>query len=110
MLLEISCFWKPRLLQAGEGSLSLHPSIDLADLLRNVKAFSSKWIKQNKIFPCFTNWQDGYAAFTLSFDNVNSVIEYIINQEQHHYRKSFLDEYKTLLIQAGIQFDPKYLL
>ena len=55
------------------------------------------------------HWQDGYGAFTASWSERNALIEYIKNQEEHHRRTSFLEEYRGLLEEAGIDFEEKYL-
>ena len=89
--------------------LSLHPTVNLADLIKNVKTGSSKWIKDNKVFPGFMGWQDGYGAFTLSIAEKDAVIEYIKRQEEHHEKLSFRDEFRKFLEDAGIKFDDKYL-
>jgi len=64
----------------------------------------------NKVFSQFDHWQDGYGAFTHSVREKAALIEYIKNQEEHHRRVDFLDEYRKLLREAGIEFDEKYLL
>ena len=89
---------------------SLHPTVCLSDLVKAIKTGSSKWIKENKVFPEFGHWQEGYGAFTHSVREKDGLIEYIKNQEEHHHREDFLDEYKRFLHDAGIQFDEKYLL
>jgi REP element-mobilizing transposase RayT len=89
---------------------SLHPSVCLADFVKAVKTGSSKWIKENGAFPQFDHWQDGYGAFTHSVREKETLIEYIKNQETHHGRVDFLEEYRRLLQDAGIEFDEKYLL
>ncbi len=89
---------------------SLHPTVSLADLVKDIKISSSKWIKENGVFHGFTGWQDGYSAFTHSHAERNRLIEYIKEQNEHHARKSFKDELKELLAEAGIEFDEKYLV
>ena len=89
---------------------SLHQSFCLADFIKDIKTNTSKWIKENNIFRGFTNWQDGYGAFTHSSKEKDRLIEYIKNQEKHHRKVSFRDEFRKLLIEAGIEFDEKYLL
>lgn len=91
---------------------SVHPTICLADLVREIKTATNKWIKENAVFPKFTHWQDGYSAFTVSHDGKDAVIEYIKDQEPHHKNKkvSFQDELRGLLEKYGIQFDEKYLV
>jgi len=89
---------------------SLHPTVALADLVKAIKTGSSKWIKEENIFPQFSHWQEGYGAFTHSIREKDLLIEYIKNQEEHHCRVDFLDEYRKLLHDADIVFDEKYLL
>jgi REP element-mobilizing transposase RayT len=89
---------------------SLHPSVALADLVKDIKVSGSKMIKGEKLFPGFTGWQDGYGAFTYHYSTIDGLIEYLINQEEHHKKESFIDEYKKLLVEFGIDFDEKYLL
>jgi putative transposase len=89
---------------------SLHPSVSLADLVRDVKTGSSLWIKKERVFGMFANWQEGYAAFTHSRPDVNRLIEYIKGQEEHHRRTTFAEEYRKLLDEAGIEYDERYIL
>jgi REP element-mobilizing transposase RayT len=88
---------------------SLHPTVCLADLVKDIKISTSKWIKDEGIFPAFTHWQDGYGAFTIGHADKTSVIEYIKHQQEHHRKTSFLDELRGLLNKAGIEFDERYL-
>ena len=88
----------------------IHPSIALADLVKNIKVASSGFIKDNGIFPNFFGWQDGYGAFTYSIKEKSRLIEYVKNQEAHHKRISFRDEYIELLREHDIAFDERYLL
>ena len=88
---------------------SLHPTVALADFVKDIKLGSSSWIKESGVFPRFRHWQDGYGAFTASWSERNALIEYIKNQEEHHRGTSFLEEYRGLLKEAGIDFDEKYL-
>jgi len=89
---------------------SLHPSVSLAALVKDIKLASSQMIKSNNLFPGFEGWQEGYAAFTRSYSSLDNFVNYIKNQEEHHKKVSFLDEYKQLLEDHGVVFDPKYLL
>ncbi len=66
-------------------------------------------IKAEKIFPDFAGWQDGYGAFTYHNSLINTLIEYVKNQEEHHKQTTFRDEYIALLREHGIDFDEKYL-
>jgi REP element-mobilizing transposase RayT len=89
---------------------SVHPTICLADLVREIKTSTNKWIKEKEVFPKFTNWQDGYGAFTIAHADKDDVIEYIKDQEQHHRKVSFQDELRGLLEKYGIHFDEKYFV
>ena len=88
---------------------SLHPTVCLADFVKEIKTASSKWIRGNHVFPAFTHWQDGYGAFTHSIHEKDVEINYIKNQPEHHRQKTFLEEYRELLIASGLDFDEKYL-
>ncbi|MFA4853485.1 MAG: IS200/IS605 family transposase [Bacteroidales bacterium] len=88
----------------------IHPSVALANLVKDIKLASSEWIKKNKIFPYFNGWQDGYGAFTYSIKEKDRLIEYVKNQKEHHKRKTFKEEFVELLNEHEIEFDEKYLL
>jgi putative transposase len=88
----------------------LHPTVSLADLVKTIKGASWQWIREQGIFPDFIQWQQGYGAFTHSDAEKERIIAYIKNQEDHHRRETFQDELRNLLIEAGIEFDEKYLL
>jgi len=87
----------------------LHPSVALADLIKDIKLASSGWIKANNIFKNFNGWQAGYGAFTYSIIDKAHLIEYVKNQNEHHRIKTFTEEYIDLLKEQGIDFDEKYL-
>lgn len=80
----------------------------LADVLRELKKASSAWVHQEIRRPAF-QWQEGYAAFTVSATARPQVKSYIDHQEEHHRSKSSLDELVELLALAGIEYDPKFL-
>ena len=88
----------------------LHPSIALADLIKDVKVASSIWMKEDGKFPNFRGWQDGYGAFTYNIRDRDMIINYVKNQKIHHQKQTFYDEFKGLLIENGVEFDEKYLL
>jgi REP element-mobilizing transposase RayT len=88
----------------------LHPSIALSDLVKDIKVASSVFIKENNLFKYFNGWQEGYGAFTYSISEKDRLIGYVKNQEEHHKRFSFRDEYVELLKEHGIDFNEKYLL
>jgi putative transposase len=88
----------------------LHPSISLADYVKDIKVASSLWMKECGKFPEFKGWQEGYGAFTYSVKEKDMIIDYVKNQKEHHKSENFYDEFKRLLIENGIVFDEKYLL
>lgn len=88
----------------------LHPSVALADLVKDIKLSTTSLIKQKNIFPNFGGWQDGYGAFTYHIDAKNGLIEYVKKQEEHHRIKTFEEEYRQLLNEHKIEFDEKFLL
>lgn len=87
----------------------LHPSVALSDLVKDIKLASTDYIKNEKLFTNFNGWQDGYGAFTYSIDSKENLINYVKNQEEHHKKKTFIEEYKELLQEYKIEFDEKYL-
>ncbi|MCE5185392.1 MAG: IS200/IS605 family transposase [Planctomycetaceae bacterium] len=88
---------------------SLHASIAIADLMKDIKMATSKWIKTKAVFKDFDSWQKGYAAFTHATNDKNALIDYIRNQKEHHRQTSFKEELVDLLRRANIEFDMKYL-
>ena len=87
----------------------LHPTVALADFIKDIKVASSGWVKEKNMFPAFTHWQEGYGAFTVSASERDAVIEYVKNQVEHHKKASFIDELRRLLVEAEVEFDEKYL-
>jgi putative transposase len=88
---------------------SLHPSVAFADFVKDIKVATSVWIKEKGLFPGFQSWQEGYGGFTASHADKDRLIEYIKNQQEHHRVKSFVEELREMLVEAGVEFDEKYL-
>ena len=86
----------------------LHPTIALADFMRDIKTASSIWLKQSGKFPEFDGWADGYAALTYSWKDKEMIINYIKNQQEHHKNESFNDELRRLLKEHGVEIDERY--
>jgi putative transposase len=78
-------------------------------MARRKKTGSALWIKENRVFKSFSHWQEGYAAFTYSRRDIDDLIEHIKTQEEHHRKVTFDEEYRKLLLEAGVEFDPRYL-
>jgi REP element-mobilizing transposase RayT len=89
--------------------ISLRPNFLVSELVNSVKTNSSKWINSKGFIKGKFNWQEGYGAFSYGQSQLDHVIQYINNQELHHQRKSFKEEYIELLEKFNIKFDEKYL-
>jgi putative transposase len=89
--------------------MALHPSLSLADYMRELKANTSRWISQEGIFPAFNGWQDGYGAFTISVREKDAVIRYIKDQQVHHQQTDYLGELRRMLDEAKIKYDDRYI-
>ena len=87
----------------------LDVSIYIPDLIRDVKSDSSLFINQNNLSPKHFRWQEGYGAFTYSMRDKQRVINYILNQEEHHRKRTFRDEYKNLLNEMDVSYNERYL-
>jgi REP element-mobilizing transposase RayT len=85
------------------------PSLTISSLVKDIKVSSGLFIQREAIFKNFKGWQNGYGAFTAYFATKDRLINYVKNQEVHHQKKSFFDEYKGLLEEHGIAFDQKFL-
>jgi len=88
--------------------IGLRASAKLADVVRDVKAVSSRWVHEeigNKNFA----WQEGYGAFTVSASQREQVRDYIARQEDHHHKRTFQEEYLDLLKRSGVEYDERYL-
>jgi REP element-mobilizing transposase RayT len=86
----------------------LHPSVALANYLRDIKTASSLWLKAKKEFPDFEGWADGYGAFTYSIRDKDMIVNYIKNQREHHKEVKFEDELRKLLEEHGVVVNEKY--
>jgi putative transposase len=80
----------------------------LADVVRELKKASTAWVRDQGLEPEFA-WQEGYAAFTVSPNARGGVRTYIGRQVEHHQKRSYIDELKGILQEAGVEYDPRYL-
>lgn len=85
------------------------PNQSLSDLMRIVKGESSEWINKERITPSIFRWQEGYGAFSYARSQIKVVAEYVENQEDHHRKKTFLEEYKHFLDLFEVEYDEKYI-
>ena len=89
--------------------VGLQPAMALADLVRDIKSDSATFVNKQRLVHGRFNWQEGYGAFSYGHSQLNTVIRYIQNQEQHHQQHSFRNEYMTLLRRFDIAFDDRYV-
>jgi REP element-mobilizing transposase RayT len=89
--------------------VSLPSKISLADFVKEVKLSSGNWLLHNSMFPLWEKWEEGYGAFTYSYNDLDEVINYVRNQKEHHKNVSFAEEYRQFLVEAGIDFDEKFM-
>jgi REP element-mobilizing transposase RayT len=88
--------------------LGLNATARLADVVRDIKAVSSKWVHDETGDRSFA-WQEGYGAFSVSPSHRENVRSYIARQEEHHRLRTFQEEYLDLLQRCGVDFDERYL-
>jgi len=87
----------------------LNPVISVSDTVYEIKRGSSLFINKNKLCPGKFSWQSGYAGFTYSKSQIEKVYKYILNQEEHHKKIPFRDEYIAFLKQFEIEHNQKFL-
>ena len=87
----------------------LRPVQSLSDLMKQVKQDSSKWINQNRLARGKFSWQEGFGAFSYSKSQLPKVITYIQNQQEHHRKRTFREEYIALLEAHGVDYDERYI-
>ncbi len=89
--------------------VGLRPNQSVSEIIKDIKQFSSKWINEKKLVKGKFEWQEGFGAFSYSKKELCRVISYIENQELHHQKKGFLEEYRELLIIHEINYQEEYL-
>ena len=89
--------------------IGMRPTQSISDLMQDIKGSSSKWINQKGFIKVKFEWQEGYGAFSYGKSQVKDVIAYIENQEQHHSKKTFRDEYMDFLKKFDIEYDEQYI-
>jgi putative transposase len=90
-------------------AIGMRPTQSLSDLMQDIKGNSSKWINDNKLATGKFQWQEGYGAFSYNKSLLPKLIDYIKNQEAHHKKKTFLEEYKEFLKAFEIEYDERYI-
>lgn len=89
--------------------LGLHPAQSVSELMQKVKGESSEWINKKRFVVGKFQWQEGYGAFSYGHSQAQRVYDYVMNQKQHHKRKSFLDDYRQLLEKFEIPFEERFI-
>ena len=89
--------------------VGLRPDAALSELVRDIKANSSRFISEKRWVPGRFSWQEGFGAFSYSRSQLSAVIRYIENQQKHHAKKSFREEYTELLERFSVEFDRRYI-
>lgn len=87
----------------------MRPSQSLSDLMKDIKGNSSKWINEKSFVKGKFSWQEGYAAFSYSKSQLPNVIKYIEEQEKHHTKRTFMEEYLELLKLFEIEYDERFV-
>ncbi|MFV2071008.1 MAG: transposase [Pirellulales bacterium] len=88
---------------------NLSRTITIAKLVEEVKSSSSEWVKEQEQGPANFYWQSGYGAFSVSESNVARVKQYIADQEEHHQKMTFQEEFRRLLKRHNIEYDERYV-
>jgi len=81
----------------------------IPDLVEKIKTSSNTWIKENNLLKFKFEWQRGYGAFSHSRSQLDSVVKYVLNQEDHHRKKSFREEYLEILMKNDMKYQDEYL-
>jgi REP element-mobilizing transposase RayT len=86
----------------------LHPSVALADYIKEIKVASSVWMKKSGYFPHFKGWAVKYCALTYAYRDKLMILNYIKNQQEHHQKENFQDEIHRIFREEGIDLDEKW--
>ncbi|MEX2484874.1 MAG: IS200/IS605 family transposase [Brumimicrobium sp.] len=88
---------------------SLKSDVSVSRVLQRIKSLSSKWINESRLTKTKFHWQSGYAAFSYGQSAFENVVKYIENQEEHHRKLTFQEEYKWFLEKFRIDYDERYV-
>lgn len=89
--------------------MGLKPSISISEIIRDVKNNSTNFINSQNYLKSKFSWQEGYGAFSYSHSQIDNVYQYILNQEKHHQKNTFKDEYIEFLKKFSIEYNENYL-
>ena len=85
------------------------PTVLITDFVKEIKVESNEFINNKRWIKGRFSWQEGYGVFSYSHSHIDRVVKYILNQEKHHQKKTFLEEYREFLDNFEIEFDDRYL-
>jgi len=89
--------------------IGLNPAQSVSEIMRLVKGDSSEFINKNRFTQTKFQWQEGYGAFSNSYSQIDAVVKYIINQKNHHQKKTFRNEYLDMLKDYAVDFNEQYI-
>ena len=89
--------------------ISLHPTIAVSNLVKDIKVACSHWMKFHKDFSDFSGWGEGYAAFSCRHRDKDQLVKYIMNQQEHHKKESFREEILRIFREEGMEVDERFL-
>ncbi len=89
--------------------IGLNPDIHISNLVRDIKSNSSRFINEKRFLKGKFSWQEGFGAFSYSHSHLDKVVKYVLNQEEHHKKKTFKEEYIELLKKFNVEYNPKYV-
>lgn len=89
--------------------IGIRPAQSISELMKSIKQNSSKWINENKFTNIHFEWQEGYGAFSYSKSQLSAVADYIENQEEHHKKNTFKEEYINFLEKFEVDYDEKFI-
>jgi REP element-mobilizing transposase RayT len=89
--------------------VGLKPAVSISELMKTVKAKSSKYVNDNKLTKHRFEWQEGYGVFSYSQSHIDNVYQYIVNQEEHHKKQTFKVEYLDFLEKFKVAYDEQYI-
>lgn len=89
--------------------IGLKPSCCISDLVREIKKSSNTFIKEKRFTRFNFNWQEGFGCFSYSHSQVDAVCQYVLNQKEHHRKKTFREEYLEYLEKFAVEYEDKYL-
>lgn len=89
--------------------MGINPKQSISDLMQDIKGDSSKWINDRQLTKGRFEWQSGYGAFSYGHSQIDTVVKYIQNQEDHHRKRTFMEEYMEFLRKFDVPYDERYI-